>query len=127
MVIGKKTFADMHVGDKLYFGSLNCSHIMKSTLLSIELLPDEDDCYTIRSNVRFTSVDFGSFEISKCILACNDAVYYEFKGQWLWCGTSEEVIKACVLKALKEQRDLWNNRINSFIENISMQYEQEEL
>ena len=127
MVIGKKTFADMHVGDKLYFGSLNCSHIMKSTLLSIELLPDEDDCYTIRSKVRFTPVEFGSFEISKCILACNDAIYYEFKGQWLWCGTSEEVIKACVLKALKEQRDLWDNRINSFIENISMQYEQEEL
>ena len=127
MVIGKKTFADMHVGDKLYFGSLNCSHIMKSTLLSIELLPDEDDCYTIRSNVRFTPVEFGSFEISKCILACNDAVYYEFKGQWLWCGTSEEVIKACVLKALKEQRDLWDNRINRFINNISMQYEKEEL
>ena len=127
MVIGKKTFADMHVGDKLYFGSLNCSHIMKSTLLSIELLPDEDDCYTIRSKVRFTPVEFGSFEISKCILACNDAIYYEYKGQWLWCGTSEEVIKACVLKALKEQRDLWDNRINSFIENISMQYEQEEL
>ena len=127
MVIGKKTFADMHVGDKLYFGSLNCSHIMKSTLLSIELLPDEDDCYTIRSNVRFTPVEFGSFEISKCILACNDAVYYEFKGQWLWCGTSEEVIKACVLKALKEQRDLWDNRINRFIDNISMQHEQEEL
>lgn len=127
MVIGKKTFADMHVGDKLYFGSLNCSHIMKSTLLSIELLPDEDDCYTIRSKVRFTPVEFGSFEISKCILACNDAIYYEFKGQWLWCGTSEEVIKACVLKALNEQRDLWDNRINSFIENIAMQYEQEEL
>ena len=127
MVIGKKTFADMHVGDKLYFGSLNCSHIMKSTLLSIELLPDEDDCYTIRSNVRFTPVEFGSFEISKCILACNDAVYYEFKGQWLWCGTSEEVIKECVLKALKEQRDLWDNRINRFINNISMQYEKEEL
>lgn len=127
MVIGKKTFADMHAGDKLYFGSLSCSHIMKSTLLSIALLPDEDDCYTIRSNVRFTSVDFGSFEINKCILACNDAIYYEYKGQWLWCGTSEEVIKACVLKALKEQRDLWDNRINSFIENISMQYEQEEL
>ena len=127
MVIGKKTFADMHVGDKLYFGSLNCSHIMKSTLLSIELLPDEDDCYTIRSNVRFTPVDFGSFEISKCILACNDAIYYEFKGQWLWCGTSEEVIKACVLKALKEQRDLWDNRINRFINNISTQYEKEEL
>ena len=127
MVIGKKTFADMHVGDKLYFGFLNCSHIMKSTLLSIELLPDEDNCYTIRSNVRFTSVDFGSFEISKCILACNDAVYYEYKGQWLWCGTSEEVIKACVLNALKEQRDLWDNRINRFIDNISMQYEQEEL
>ena len=127
MVIGKKTFADMHVGDKLYFGSLNCSHIMKSTLLSIALLSDEDDCYTIRSKVRFTPVEFGSFEISKCILACNDAIYYEFKGQWLWCGTSEEVIKACVLKALKEQRDLWDNRINSFIENISMQYEQEEL
>ena len=127
MVIGKKTIADMQAGDKLYFGSLNCSHIMKSTLLSIALLPDEDDCYTIRSNVRFTSVDFGSFEISKCILACNDAIYYEYKGQWLWCGTSEEVIKACVLKALKEKRDLWDNRINSFIENISMQYEQEEL
>ena len=127
MVIGKKTFADMHAGDKLYFGSLNCSHIMKSTLLSIELLPDEDDCYTIRSNVRFTSVDFGSFEISKCILACNDAVYYEYKGQLLWCGTSEEVIKECVLKALKEKRDLWDKKKKKNIDNTTTQYAQQEL
>ncbi len=123
MVIGKKTFADMHVGDKLYFGALDCSHVMESTLLSIELLPDEDNCYTLRSNVRFTMVEFGKFKISKCILAHNDAIYYEFNGNWFWCGTSKEVVIECVLKALREKRTLWDDRINRFIDNVSIQYE----
>lgn len=121
MVIGKKTFADMKVGEKLYFGTLDCSYVMESTLVNIEMLTDEDNCYTLRSNVRFTPVEFGNFEISKCTLAYNDAVYYEFNGNWFWCGTSKEVVIECVLKALNEKRALWDNRINRFIDNnISM-------
>lgn len=118
MVLGKKTFAEMKVGEKLYFGALDCPHIMDSTLVKIEMFVDEDDCYTIRSAVRFTPIEFGNFEISKCILDKNDAVYYEFNGNEFYCGTSPEVVAICVTKELKKKRDFWENRIKRFKENI---------
>lgn len=118
MVLGKKTFADMKIGEKLYFGALDCSHIMESTLVNIEMLTDDDNCYTFRSDVRFTPVEFGHFEISKLILDKNDAIYYEFNGNGFWCGTSPEVVATCVLKALQHKRDFWQSRINHFVNNI---------
>ena len=119
MVLGKKTFADMKVGEKLYFGTLDCPHVMESTLVNIEMLTDENNCYTLQSNVRFTPIEFGNFEINKCILAYNDAIYYEFNDNWFWCGTSKEAVISCVLNALTDKRNFWQNRIDRFVKNIS--------
>lgn len=118
MIIGKKSFADVKIGDSLYFGSIDLSHIYESKVINIEMLPDEDDCFTIRSEVRFTPIEFGQFSISKCILDKNDAVYYTLpNGTGVYCGTSKEVVFNCVMDELNNKRKFWQDKINRFVDN----------
>ena len=118
MVIEKKTFANMKVGDSLYFGCLDSDHVMESKLISIEMLPDNDDCYTHRSEIRFTPVEFGNFTINKMILDHHDVVYYTYNNQGFWCGTTKEAVAKHVLRAMNSKIDIWYNKMIRFSNNL---------
>ena len=117
MIVEKKTFADMKVGETLYFGCLDSYHIMESRLVSIEMLPDNDNCYTHSSDIRFTPVEFGNFAISKMILDRHDVIYYTHNNQGFWCGTSKEAVAEHVIAAIKSKIDFWYNRMIRFNNN----------
>lgn len=118
MVNNKKTFKDLNVGDTIYFGCLDSDHIMESQLVSIELLPDNSNCYTEQSKIHFTPIEFGNFTISKILLERHDVVYYTFNNQGFWCGTSKEAVADHVIRAIKLKVALWNSRMNLLINNL---------
>lgn len=116
-MINKKTFADLKVGDILYFGTIDSDHIMMSRLVSIEMLPDLDNCYTNNSDIRFTPIEFGYFDINKIIVDKHDVIYYTFNDCGIWCGTSKIAVANHILNAIKSKIDVWNNKMNRLINN----------
>ena len=112
-----KTFSELKVGDTLYFGTLDSSHIMESKLISIEMMLSDDNKFNHNSNIRFTPVEFGFFDIPQIIMKYHRVVYYEYNNTGFWCGTTKEGVRNAIIIEMTRKRDLWQNRIDRLMSN----------
>lgn len=114
----EKTFADIHVGDKLYWGAIGMDHVLTTIVTDTHLELDGEHTPTF-CEVTFKTNDSFKFSICNCILNKHNCVIFTHmvNGNEIHIGTTKEAVVNQILKTLDSKISFWTSRKERFLNN----------
>ena len=114
----EKTFADIRVGHKLYWGAVGMDHISDTIVTNTHLNLDGEHLPNA-CEVTFETNDSFKFGICNLLLEMHNCVIFTHKitGNEIYIGTTKEAVANQILKTLDSKISFWTNRKERFLEN----------
>ena len=114
-----KTFAEVRVGDTLYWGAIDMDHISKTIVTDTHLTLDGEHMPSV-CNVTFETNDSFKFDICNCLLPLHNCIIFshKFPDNEIYIGTTKEAVANQILKTLNCRINFWQNRKDKFINNL---------
>lgn len=118
-----KTFADIRVGDILYWGAIGMDHIATTIVTDTHLNLDGEHLPKV-CDVTFKTNEGFNFDICNCHIGNNNCVIFthEINGNEIYIGTTKEAVAKNILKTLNSKISFWANRKERFIERYNEEY-----
>ena len=114
-----KTFADIHVGDILYWGAVDMDHIATTIVTDTHLNLDGEHLPKCCDVIFKTNEGF-VFDINNCILNRHNCVIFDHqvRDNTIYIGTTKEAVSRNILKTLDSKINFWTNRKQRLINNL---------
>lgn len=114
----EKTFADIRVGYKLYWGAIGMDHIATTIVTDTHLNLDGEHFPSV-CEVTFKTNDGFEFDICNALLRMHNCIIFTHKinGNEIYIGTTKEAIAEHILKTLDSKISFWTNRKERFLKN----------
>ena len=115
----EKTFADIHVGDKLYWGAIGMDHVADTLVTDIHLELDGEYLPSC-CDVYFKTNESFEFGINKLLLNKHNCVIFthQVNGNEIYIGTSVNAVAKNIIRTLDEKINFWQNRKDRFISSF---------
>lgn len=115
----EKTFADIRVGDILYWSAIDMDHIATTIVTDTHLNLDGEHLPKV-CDVTFKTNDGFDFDICNCYIGIHNCVIFthEINGNEIYIGTTKEAVAKNILKTLDSRISFWANRKERFIKNL---------
>ena len=118
----KKTFADIRVGDILYWGAIGMDHISTTIVTDTHLNLDDEHLPKV-CDVTFKTNEGFEFDICNCYIDRHNCVIFDHQmnGNTIYIGTSKMAVANNIIKFLDNKIAFWTSRkerlINSLVED----------
>ena len=114
-----KTFADIRVGDILYWGAIGMDHIATTIVTDTHLNLDGEHLPKV-CEVTFKTNDSFEFDICNCYINIHNCIIFthEINGNEIYIGTTKEAVAKNILKTLDSRISFWTNRKERFINRL---------
>ena len=114
----KRTFADIHVADTLYWSTIDMDHISETIVTDTHLNLDGEHLPKT-CDVTFKTNEGFSFDICNCLMPMHNCIIFTHKitGNEIYIGTTKEAVAKNILKTLDSKILFWANRKERFLEN----------
>jgi len=114
-----KTFADIRVGDILYWGAVGMDHIATTIVTDTHLDLDGEHLPKCCDVIFKTNEGF-EFDINNCYIHIHNCIIFthEINGNEIYIGTTKEAVSRNILKAIDSKINFWNNRKQRLINNL---------
>ncbi len=115
-----KTFADIRVGDILYWGAIGMDHIGTTIVTDTHLNLDGEHLPKV-CDVTFETNDSFKFDICNALLRINNCIIFTHKitENEIYIGTTKEVVAKQILNTIDSRISFWTNRKERFIERYN--------
>lgn len=119
-----KTFADIRVGQKLYWGAIGMDHIGTTIVTNTHLNLDGEHLPKV-CDVTFETNEGFKFDICNYFLDKHNCIVFTHivNGNEIYIGTTEEAVATQILKSLDSKISFWTNRKERFLERLNENYE----
>lgn len=113
-----KTFADIRVGNILYWGAIDMDHISDTIVTDTHLNLDGEHLPDL-CEVTFETNENFKFDICNALLRIHNCIVFQHKvtGNEIYIGTTKEAVATQILKTLDSRISFWTNRKERFLEN----------
>ena len=114
-----KTFADIRVGDILYWGAIGMDHIATTIVTDTHLNLDGEHLTKV-CDVTFNTNEGFNFDICNCYIGIHNCIIFthEINGNEIYIGTTKEAVSRNILKTIDSKINFWNNRKQRLINNL---------
>ena len=114
-----KTFAEVRVGDTLYWSAIDMDHISETIVTDTHLNLDGEHMPSV-CNVIFETNDSFKFDICNCLLPLHNCIIFshKFSNNEIYMGTTKEAVATQILKTLDSKINFWTNHKARFIEKL---------
>ena len=118
-----KTFADIRVGDILYWGAIGMDHIATTIVTDTHLNLDGEHLPNV-CEVTFETNDSFKFDICNALLRIHNCIIFthQVNDNEIYIGTTKEAVAKNILKTLDSRISFWTNRKERFIERYNEEY-----
>ena len=114
----KRTFADIQVGDTLYWGAIGMDHISTTIVTDTHLNLDGEHLPKVCDVIFKTNEGF-KFDICNCLLDKHDCIIFTHvvNGNEIYIGTTKEAVAYQITKYLTSKIRFWSERKARFLDN----------
>ena len=114
----KKTFADIRVGDILYWSAIGMDHVATTIVTNTHLNLDGEHLPSV-CEVTFETNEGFKFDICNAFLRIHNCLIFTHQvgGNEIYIGTTKEAVAKQILKTLDSKISFWVNRKERFLEN----------
>lgn len=114
-----KTFAEVRVGDTLYWGAIDMDHISTTIVTDTHLNLDGEHMPNV-CDVTFETNESFKFDICNCLLPLHNCIIFahKFSDNEIYIGTTKEAVATQILKTLDSKIKFWANRKERLINNL---------
>ena len=115
-----KTFADIRVGDILYWGAIGMDHIATTIVTDTHLNLDGEHLPNV-CEVTFETNDSFKFDICNALLKIHNCIIFahQVNDNEIYIGTTKDVVATQILKTLDSRISFWTNRKERFINTLN--------
>jgi len=113
-----KTFADIRVGDTLYWGAIGMDHVATTIVTDTHLNLDGEHLPKV-CEVTFETNESFKFDICNALLKMHNCVIFTHQttDNEIYIGTTKEAVAKQIVKTLDSKIVFWTNRRERFLEN----------
>ena len=113
----RKTFADIRVGDTLYWGAPDMDHVSTTIVTDTHLNLDGEHMPKV-CEVTFKTNEGFEFDINNCLLNKHTCVIFthQVNGNEIYIGTTKEAVAFQIVKYLTSKIKFWKDRKDRFME-----------
>jgi len=114
-----KTFADIRVGDTLYWGAIGMDHIATTIVTDTHLNLDGEHLPKV-CEVTFKTNEGFEFDMSNFLLDKHDCVIFthQINGNTIYIGTTKMAVANNIIKFLDNKIDFWSSRKEKLINRL---------
>ena len=114
-----RTFADIRVGDILYWGAVDMDHIATTIVTDTHLDLDGEHLPKCCDVIFKTNESF-EFSITNFMLNRHNCIIFDHQriGNTIYIGTTKEAVSKNILKTLDSKISFWTNRKQRLINNL---------
>lgn len=114
-----KTFADIRVGDIIYWGAIGMDHIATTIVTDTHLNLDGEHLPKV-CDVTFETNESFKFDICNALLNKHNCIVFDHQvnGNTIYVGTTEDAVASNILKYLDSKINFWKSRKLRLLENL---------
>ena len=115
----RKTFADIRVGDTLYWGAPDMDHVSTTIVTDTHLNLDGEHMPKV-CEVTFKTNEGFEFDMSNFLLDKHDCVIFthQVNGNTIYIGTTKMAVANNIIKFLDNKIDFWASRKERLINRL---------
>ena len=115
----EKTFADIKVGDIIFWGAIGMDHVATTIVTDTHLNLDGEHLPKV-CEVTFKTNEGFEFDINNCLLNKHNCVIFthQVNGNTIYVGTTKMAVANNIIKFLDNKIAFWASRKDRFINRL---------